>query len=120
MPNLRTKFLTVPDNLAPGASPALPDGRISLTPEALLESAERGFTGGGVNRPVDALERGRHGLAVFPGREIEAVAQQVNDAGLHRRLGKNRSDRLGKAFEPVNDGDQHVSDAAVLQLVHDA
>src|SRR5205814_1608670 len=67
------------DNLAPGAPPALPDGRIFLAPEALLEGAERGFAGGGVDGPVNALERGRHGLAVFPGREIEAVAQQVNN-----------------------------------------
>jgi hypothetical protein len=38
------------DNLAPGSSPALPEGWIFLGPrEALLEGAERGFTGGGVD-----------------------------------------------------------------------
>src|SRR5204863_2826455 len=39
------------DNLAPGAPPALPDGRIFLTPEALLEGAERVCSiGGGLRR----------------------------------------------------------------------
>ena len=29
-------------------------------------------------------------------------------------------DHLREAFEPIDDGDQHVLDAAVFQLVHDA
>ena len=66
------------DDLAPGAPPALADGRIFLAPEALLKGAERGFAGGGIDGSVDALQRGSDRLAVFPGDEIEAVAQQVN------------------------------------------
>jgi len=68
----------------------------------------------------DALQCGCHGFPVFPGDKIEAVAQQVNDASLHHRLRKDCGDRLRKAFEAVDHGDQHVLDAAVLQFVHDA
>jgi hypothetical protein len=41
----------------------------------------------------------------------------VDDAGLHRGLRKHRRDRLGKAFEPINDGDEDVIDTARLELV---
>ena len=44
----------------------------------------------------------------------------MNDAGLHRCLGEDRDDRLGKALQAVDDGDQHVLDAAIFQLVHHA
>jgi hypothetical protein len=37
------------DDLAPGTPLALPDGRIFLTPEALLEGAKRGFAGIGID-----------------------------------------------------------------------
>src|SRR5512137_2968946 len=61
-------------DLAPGAPPALADGRVFLAPEAVLEGAERGFAGLGIDGPVNALERGGDRLAVFPGDEIQAVA----------------------------------------------
>ena len=43
----------------------------------------------------------------------------MNDAGLDNCLGKHRGNRLGKAFEPVDHGDQNVTDAAGLDPVHD-
>lgn len=45
------------------------------------------------------------------------MAHQMHDAGLHRGFRKGRRDRLGKALETVDDGDQDVLDPAVLQLV---
>lgn len=48
------------------------------------------------------------------------MADQINDAGLDDRLRKDGGDRLGKSLQAVDDGDQNVGDAAVLQLVHDA
>jgi hypothetical protein len=42
----------------------------------------------------------------------------MNDAGLHRGQRKDCADRLGEAFEPVDDRDQDVVDAAGLELVH--
>src|SRR5580700_7658331 len=108
------------DYLAPGPPPALADGRIFSAPEAFLEGAKRGFAGIGVDGSVDPLQCGCHRLSVFPGDEIEAVAQQVDDTGLNRGLREDGGNRLGKAFETVDNGDQNVFDAAVLQLVHDA
>jgi hypothetical protein len=79
-----------------------------LTPEARLEGAERGFASFGIDRFVDALQRGRYGFTIFPGDEIEAVAQRVNDAGLHDCPRKDGSDRLREALEAVDNGDQDV------------
>src|SRR5579864_3136852 len=53
------------DDLRPGPPPALTDGRVFLSPKALLEGAERGFPGLGIDGPVNALQRRRHGLAVL-------------------------------------------------------
>ena len=44
----------------------------------------------------------------------------MDDAGLHRRLGKDRSDRVRKAFQAIDHGEQNVLGAAVFELVHDA
>jgi hypothetical protein len=44
------------------------------------------------------------------------MANKVNDAGLNDRLRKDGVDRLGKTLQSVDDGDQNVADAAVLQL----
>ena len=44
----------------------------------------------------------------------------MDDAGLHDRRRKHRGDRLGKSLQAIDDGDQNVLDAAVLQFVHDA
>src|SRR3954468_23435430 len=43
----------------------------------------------------------------------------MHDAGLDLGLGENCADRLGEALQPVDNGNQDVSHAAVLQLVHD-
>jgi hypothetical protein len=48
------------------------------------------------------------------------VADKVHDAGLHRGLREGRGDRLGEAFQTVNDRDQDVLDPAVPEFVHDA
>src|SRR5580700_2562130 len=42
----------------------------------------------------------------------------MHDASLNRRLRKHGGDRVRKALQAVDDGDQHIFDAAVLQLVH--
>ena len=68
------------DDLGPGPAPTLADGRIFLAPAAILKGRQCGFAGGGVDRAINLLERRRDGLAVFPRDEIEAVAQQVDNA----------------------------------------
>ena len=40
------------------------------------------------------------------------MAYQMNNAGLARRLGKGRRNRIREAFEAINNGDQDVGDPA--------
>ena len=44
----------------------------------------------------------------------------MDDAGLHRRLGKDGMNGVRKALQAIHDGHEDVLDTAVLQLVHDA
>jgi hypothetical protein len=43
----------------------------------------------------------------------------VHDASLYLRLREHRGDGFREALEAVDDGDQHILDAAISQLVHD-
>ena len=81
---------------------------------------KRGLASGGVNGAVDCLERRGHDLAILVGYEGEALAEQMNDAGLDDRLREHRGDRLREALQAVDDGEQDIVDAAVFELVHDA
>jgi len=66
------------------------------------------------------LDRRKDRLAILPGHEGQAVADQMYDAGLDdHRFGKDAVDRLGKPLQAVDDGDQDVGDAAGPQIVHD-
>ena len=47
--------------------------------------------------PVNCFQIGHDQLAVFPGDKGQRVADQVNDAGLHRGQRKHRGDRVRKA-----------------------
>jgi hypothetical protein len=44
----------------------------------------------------------------------------MHNASLDHGLRKHSIDRLGKALQAIDDGDQNVTNATVLQLVHDA
>jgi hypothetical protein len=48
------------------------------------------------------------------------MTDEMNDASLNDRLWKDGGDRVGKALRSVDNGNEKVADAAVLQLVHDA
>ena len=106
-------------DLVPGSPPALADGRITVAPGPILEGRQRRRAGGGIDGPVDILQRGGDEPAVLIGDEIEAVAQEMNDASLDGRLGEDGEDRFREALQAVDDGEQHVLDAAVAQFVHD-
>ena len=108
------------DDFGPGASPALADRRIFLAPVALFEGGQRVFAGVSIDRAINRFEGSGNRFAIFPGNEVEAVTQQVNNAGLHRCERKDGGDRLREILQAVDDGYQHVFDAAVLQLVQDA
>lgn len=42
----------------------------------------------------------------------------MHDAGLNRRFGEGRGDRLGEALQSLHDGNQDVLEPAVAPLVH--
>ena len=104
----------------PVAAPALRDRRILLAPRTLCEGVEGGLADLGVGRAIDRPKRLRNALAILPGGKIHGMADQVNDAGLHDRLRENRIDGFGKALEAIDDGDENVLRATVLDLVHHA
>ena len=94
------------DDLRPGAPPALADRGVSAAPFAGFEGG-KGFLGRrGVGGAVDVLQRRGNRLAILVGGEIKAVTQQMDDAGLDRRLGKDREDGLGEVLQPVDDGQE--------------
>ena len=43
----------------------------------------------------------------------------MDDAGLHPGLGKDGLDRFGETLQAVDAGDQHVADAAAVEVVED-
>ena len=96
------------DDLAPMASPGLGDCRVFSAPWAFGEGVQFFLSGGGVLGPVDLLQRRCDSLAVLVGNEVQRIADQVNDAGLDLGLWKHRGDRLRKALQAIDDGDQDV------------
>lgn len=53
---------------------------------------------------------------MLPTSVTERVADQMHDALLHDRVLPGGVDRVRETFEPIAYRDQHVVDAAVLQL----
>ena len=45
------------------------------------------------------------------------MAHQMHDAGLNQGIREGGGDRVGEAFESINNGNQNVLRAAVLELV---
>src|SRR4051812_28748975 len=89
-------------------------------PRAFLKGSQGGLCDFGVHGAVDLLQSRRHGFAVLVGDELQAVPEKMNNAGLDRRLREDSRDRLGKALQAIDHGDQHVFDAPVLEFGHDA
>ena len=70
------------DDVGPSSSPACYDGGEFLTPGSFLEFTQLGFSRFRARRSINRLERGRELLALFPAGLVEAVADQMHDAGL--------------------------------------
>ncbi len=64
-------------------------------------------------------ERRRERLAVLPAREVQAIAQQIHDARLHRGLRERRLDGVDQARQAVHHSNQHILHPARAQLVED-
>jgi hypothetical protein len=69
-----------------------------------------------VDSRVDRFQGARDLLSLPARHVLQAVAQEMDNAGLDGGLGEDRLDRLGEPLEPVDAADQDVSDAAVLEL----
>ena len=82
-----------------------------------VEALQRGpgvvGVGGGVDRP----QRGGDLLAVAVGDVAHPGADLVHDARLHPGLGEDGRDRLREPVEAVDAADQHVTDAALVEIV---
>lgn len=104
--------------LGPGVLPELDDRRVALAPLA-GELVERASSGGfgrrAVHRSQVLGELGPVGLARVP----EAVADQMQHAGLNDRLRPDVGDRFGETAEAVADDDADISRAAIQSLGED-
>ena len=72
--------------------------------------------GGGVDRGVDRFHIPFEFVPVLAGGQPERVADQMDDAGLHDRGRPHVGDHLGQTFQTVADDEEHVLDAAVLEV----
>src|SRR5665648_536277 len=67
-------------------------------------------------RQVDQLQLFGDPVPVLTRREPETVAQQVNYACLHDRVGPHRGHTVGQALQPVTDHEHGVDHTPVAQL----
>lgn len=102
----------------PIAPPALRYGRVSLAPIARLEGLQRLQAGFCVPGTADGTQRRHDGFPVLVGDELQRVPDQMHDAGLDDRLGKDGGSGLGKTLQAVDHSDRDVLAAAAFRLVH--
>src|SRR5438477_8847619 len=72
--------------------------------------------GGGT---VDGSEVRHHVFAILPVHKLQAIANQMHDAGLNLRFGKDALNRFRKTFEAVYARNKDVLDAAIPKFRHD-
>ena len=83
-------------HVLPRVQPRLRDHREARSP-FVVEGLERRLGGVGVDGGVDRLQVASDLLALPPRHVLEAVPDQMDDAGLHRRGRVDRLDRLREA-----------------------
>jgi hypothetical protein len=76
------------NDVLPCPPPGRPDRRITLAPLG-FEVLKPEQSGVGILGMIDSLDRRQDRLAIFPGHEGQAVADQMHDAGLDHRLGED-------------------------------
>src|ERR1044072_3979356 len=92
------------DDARPRSTPGRDDRRKALAPFPPLEGVERTQGEVGARRRVDRAERRRQRLPLFPIREVQALAQQMYDAGLQRRPWEDGREGFLHAFYPLGLG----------------
>lgn len=108
-----------PNHAVPGIAPCCADRGESLALRAVGKDIEFELGGLGIDGGIDGFDCGGQCLAILPARVIEAVADQVHDAGLLRGCREHRRQRFGHALEAVCDGDQDVAHILVFEVVKD-
>src|SRR5215218_6704906 len=103
------------DHVLPAGAPGVDGRRIAPAPLG-VEALELNECGVAVGGGVDRAQRCGDLLAVAVVDVAQRGADEVHDAGLYPRLREDRFDRLGEALQAVDAADQHVPDAALLQL----
>jgi len=105
------------DHPRPDTPPGRGDSGIALAPWAggKFAQGERGHLV--VERGVDRSQRLSNRPAVLVADDLEAIADQVDDAGLHRRLREHRFNGFREAFQAIDDRNQHVFNTARAQVV---
>src|SRR5271166_3241563 len=105
------------DHPVPRPPPGRDDGGEFLPPLPCLEGVERRQSRLGAGRGIDRTQRRGQRLAVLPTGKVEAVADQVHNAGLQRGRGEHRAQRLRHPFQAVGHRNQNVVDAADLEVI---
>jgi len=96
-------------------TPAFDDNRIVLA--SLDFKVFKGlFCSVFVNLLIYELQVTHELLLVLAGHIHDRVAYLVYDAELNRSLRKDTCDRIRKALEPVNTGDEDILDSSVLEI----
>ena len=97
------------DHFLPCPPPGRGDGGVFPSP-FFFESIQ--FCGGlfGGRCAINLAQISGHNLAIFPGAEVQRMADKMHDAGLHSGLWKGRCDRLREALQAVHNSDQDVLD----------
>lgn len=106
-------------DVLPGPLPGRDDHWLLCPPRSVSERLQSLLgsllAGGGIDWP----QRGADGLTILPARVIQAVADQMHDAGLHRRARKGGADGLGQALQTIDHGDQDVLAPSGLEFIED-
>jgi hypothetical protein len=97
------------------AAPGSTDLRILFIPDfrKLIQCQQRFFLGRGL---VNFLQIRGDVFVVFPRHVLHRVTHHVHDAKLNPGLGVRRVNRVGKALEAVNAGDENILHTPILQL----
>ena len=70
-------------------------------------------------RPIDDLQVCSYLLAVLPGKVVQGIAHQMNDAQLDSCLGKDGLDGLGEPRQAIDTGDEYLLHTSVLEVGQD-
>ena len=93
------------DHLGARPSPLLDDHGVGRPPGSALQGTKRGGCDLRGRRGVHRAQCGGDGFAILPAHKVQAVPNQLHDAGLQRRLGIRRLEGGAHAGQAIRYGD---------------